>query len=270
MLPGSSRSGEKASRKSRPQRSPFFSSSGLTISRVVPVSSAEVAESAKLLENIYRCVNIALVNELKICFDKMGLDVWDVLEAAATKPFGFMKFEPGPGLGGHCIPIDPFYLTWKAREYGVATRFIELAGEVNTAMPEWVVLRVADALNARGKNLKGARILILGVAYKKNVDDTRESPALEIIQLLLARGAQVAYHDPHVPRLHKMRRYDLALASRDLEEETLAQSDAVVIITDHDLVDYALVARHSRLLVDTRSALRKRQIPADPERTVLG
>ncbi|HSS45064.1 MAG TPA: UDP binding domain-containing protein, partial [Thermoanaerobaculia bacterium] len=184
---------------------------------------------------------------------------------------GSHTFATTGGVFVHnCIPIDPFYLTWKAREYGVATRFIELAGEINTAMPEWVVHRVADALNTRGKNLKDSRILILGVAYKKNVDDIRESPALEIIQLLLARGAQVAYHDPHVPRLHKMRRYDLGLVSQDLEEKALTQSDAVVIITDHDRVDYELVARHSRLLVDTRAALRKRQIPADPERTVLG
>ncbi len=243
---------------------------GAVVRTVVPVASARVAEASKLVENIFRCVNIALVNELKVCFDKMGIDVWDVLEAAATKPFGFMKFEPGPGMGGHCIPLDPFYLTWKAREYGFETRFIELAGEINTAMPEWVVHRLADALNERGKSLKGSRILILGVAYKKNVDDIRESPALEIIQLLLTRGSQVAYHDPHVPRLHKMRRHDLALVSQELEEKALTQSDAVVIVTDHDSVDYALVARHSRLLVDTRSALRKRQIPADPERTVLG
>ncbi len=231
------------------------------IQTVVPVASAHVAEAAKLVENIFRCVNIALVNELKVCFDKMGIDVWDVLEAAATKPFGFMKFEPGPGLGGHCIPIDPFYLTWKAREYGIATRFIELAGEINAAMPEWVVHKLADALNARGKSLKGSRILILGVAYKKNVDDIRESPALEILEQLLSKGSEVLYHDPHVPRLHKMRRHDLALASVPLDEDIVSGCDAVVIVTDHDAVDYSLVFSRARLLLDTRNVSGKRNLP---------
>lgn len=241
---------------------------GSIVDRVVPVTSARVAEAAKLVENVFRSVNIALVNELKVCFDKMGIDVWEVLDAASTKPFGFMRFEPGPGLGGHCIPVDPFYLTWKARQYGVTTRFIELAGEINTAMPEWVVSKLADALNERERSLKGSSVLVLGVAYKKNIDDVRESPALEIIELLASKGADVLYHDPHVPKLHKMRRHDLSLASVPLESG-LGESDAVLIVTDHDGVDYASVARRAKLLVDTRGALRKRGIPADPRTTVL-
>jgi UDP-N-acetyl-D-glucosamine dehydrogenase len=230
------------------------------VQRVVSVSNARVAEATKLTENIFRAVNIALVNELKICFDRMGIDVWEVLDAASTKPFGFMRFEPGPGFGGHCIPVDPFYLTWKAKEYGVATCFIELAGEINTRMPEWVVQKLEEAFKERGKGLKGSRVLILGVAYKKNVDDVRESPALEIIELLLARGANVLYHDPHVPKLHKMRRHDLAFASVGLDEEVLSGCDAVVIVTDHDAVDYALVFSRAALVVDTRNVGGKRNL----------
>jgi UDP-N-acetyl-D-glucosamine dehydrogenase len=237
---------------------------GSVVDRVVLVANARVAEAAKLVENIFRSVNIALVNELKICFDRMGLDIWDVLDAASTKPFGFMRFEPGPGLGGHCIPLDPFYLTWKAREFGVATRFIELAGEINSAMPEWVVRKLADALNERGRSLKGSKILVVGVAYKKNVDDVRESPALEILEMLRARGADVAYHDPHVPALPSTRRHNLSLQSTPLTSASAGESDAVLIVTDHDDVDYALLRRSARLLVDTRNALRKRGLaPAD-------
>ncbi len=237
---------------------------GSVVRKVVPVAGARVAEATKLVENIFRSVNIALVNELKICFDRMGIDIWDVLDAAGTKPFGFMRFDPGPGWGGHCIPVDPFYLTWKAREHGVSTRFIELAGEINTRMPEWVVDKLGDALNDRDRSLKGSKILILGVAYKRNVDDIRESPALEIIELLISKGALVSYHDPHVPRLHKMRRHDLVLASRPLTGETVSDSDAIVIVTDHDGMDYRLVAEKARLILDTRSALRKRRIPSSP------
>jgi UDP-N-acetyl-D-glucosamine dehydrogenase len=234
------------------------------VRRVVSVPSARVAEATKLVENIFRSVNIALVNELKICFDRMGIDVWDVLDAASTKPFGFMRFDPGPGWGGHCIPVDPFYLTWKAREHGVSTRFIELAGEINVRMPEWVVGKLIDALNERGRSLKGSKILILGIAYKRNIDDVRESPALEIIETLLSKGAEVAYHDPHVPRLHKMRRHDLPLSSAPLTEETLAGCDAVLIVTDHDALDYGLVAARARLILDTRAALRRRGIAGPP------
>jgi UDP-N-acetyl-D-glucosamine dehydrogenase len=234
---------------------------GSVVRKVVPVASARVAEATKLVENIFRSVNIALVNELKICFDKMGIDVWEVLDAASTKPFGFMRFDPGPGWGGHCIPVDPFYLTWKAREHGVSTRFIELAGEINTRMPEWVIDKLADAFNQRSRSLKGSKILVLGVAYKRNVDDIRESPALEIIELLLSKGADVTYHDPHVPKLHKMRRHDLTLASTALTGKAVSESDAVVIITDHDGVDYRLITDNARLILDTRSALRRRQIP---------
>jgi UDP-N-acetyl-D-glucosamine dehydrogenase len=233
---------------------------GSVVDRVVLVANARVAEAAKLVENIFRSVNIALVNELKVCFDRMGIDVWEVLDAAATKPFGFMKFEPGPGLGGHCIPIDPFYLTWKAREYGVATRFIELAGEVNTAMPEWVIQKLSDALNERKRSLHGSRILILGIAYKKNVDDVRESPALEIIERLLARGAEVSYHDPHVPRIPPMRKHRIELSSVALTDQALAQCDAVLIVTDHDAVDYERIGRLAPLIVDTRNALGRRKI----------
>ena len=230
---------------------------GGVIERVIPVSNAGVAEAAKLLENIYRSVNIALVNELKVLFDRMGIDVWEVIEAAATKPFGFTPFYPGPGLGGHCIPIDPFYLTWKARQYDLATRFIELAGEVNQAMPGFVVAKLMDALNERGRSLKGARILILGVAYKHDLDDDRESPAYKLMELLARKQAQLAYHDPYVPALKRSRRYDFGLASVPLTAEELGAADAAVIVTDHACFDYDLIVRASRLVVDTRNATRR-------------
>jgi len=225
------------------------------VEHVVPVSSPEVAEAAKLTENVFRAVNIALVNELKMVFHRMGIDVFEVIEAAATKPFGYMPFWPGPGLGGHCIPIDPFYLTWRAREFGIATKFVELAGEINRMMPAYVVGRLAEELDRRfARGLNGARILLLGVAYKKNVDDTRESPAFAIWELLRERGAAVAYHDPHVPEIPKIREHaDLAgLASIPLTAESLAAFEAVLIITDHDAVDYRLVRDHARLVIDTR------------------
>jgi UDP-N-acetyl-D-glucosamine dehydrogenase len=226
------------------------------VAKVVPVSSTRVAEASKLLENIYRAVNIALVNELKICFDRMGIDVWEVVGAAATKPFGFTPFFPGPGLGGHCIPIDPFYLTWKAREFDFHTRFIELAGEINTAMPEYVVSRLRDALDLRGTTLHGARILVLGVAYKRDTGDIRESPALRVLSVLGRRGAVVTYHDPHVPRLGRSRHYDFDLESVPLTPEVLRGSDAVLIVTDHSSVDYTAVVRHAALVVDSRNATR--------------
>jgi UDP-N-acetyl-D-glucosamine dehydrogenase len=222
--------------------------------RTFLVSSSQTAEMTKLLENIYRSVNIALVNELKLLCMRMGIDVWEVIEAAKTKPFGFTAFYPGPGLGGHCIPIDPFYLTWKAREYNFPTRFIELAGEINTAMPEHVALSIARALDERGQCVKDTRVLILGVAYKKDVDDPRESPALRIMQLLRERGARVDYHDPYFPRLPKMRRYDFPLASVELTPEALASYAAVVIVTDHSCFDYPFIVRHARLVIDTRNA----------------
>ena len=224
------------------------------IDTVVPVSSCEVAEAAKILENTYRCVNIALVNELKMLFDRMGVDVWEVIRAASTKPFGFTPFFPGPGLGGHCIPIDPFYLSWKARQYGMATRFIELAGEVNVGMPAWVVHKLMYALNWRRKALKGARILVLGLAYKKDIDDVRESPSLELIHLLEYRGAKVDYNDPHVPRTHKMREYDLKMTSRKLSARMLGGYDAVIISTDHSSYDYRFIVRNAQLVIDTRNA----------------
>jgi UDP-N-acetyl-D-glucosamine dehydrogenase len=229
--------------------------------RTVPVSSPEAAEAAKLTENIFRSVNIALVNELKTVFSAMGIDVFEVIGAAATKPFGYMPFWPGPGLGGHCIPIDPFYLTWKAREHGVRTRFIELAGEINTAMPRWVVERTALALDRRtGRGLNGARILLLGVAYKKNIDDVRESPAFALWELLAARGAAVSFHDPHVAAIPRTREH-AALAgatSVPLEPAILAAQDAVIVVTDHDSLDWTQVAAHAPLVVDTRDALRRR------------
>jgi UDP-N-acetyl-D-glucosamine dehydrogenase len=226
------------------------------VPRVVPVSSTRVAEASKLLENIFRAVNIALVNELKVCFDRMGIDVWEVIEAAATKPFGFTPFYPGPGLGGHCIPIDPFYLTWKARAYDFHTRFIELAGEVNTAMPDYVVGKLRDALDSHGIPLRGARILILGVAYKRDTGDIRESPALRILALLTRRGAQVAYHDPHVPRLGRSRHYEFDLESTPLTVEALRAAHAVLVVTDHSSIDYEHVVRHAAVVVDTRNAAR--------------
>ncbi|GJE02592.1 nucleotide sugar dehydrogenase [Methylobacterium isbiliense] len=223
----------------------------------VPVSTAATAEAVKLTENIFRSVNIALVNELKLVYDAMGIDVWEVIAAAATKPFGFMPFYPGPGLGGHCIPIDPFYLAWKAREFDVPARFVELAGEVNTRMPHHVVERLAAAIDRTGRPVSGARILVLGLAYKRNIEDTRESPSLRLMRLIEARGATALYHDPLVPVLPATREHpELAgRRSQPLTAETLAGADAVLIATDHDGVDYALVARHARLVVDTRNVM---------------
>jgi UDP-N-acetyl-D-glucosamine dehydrogenase len=225
------------------------------IREVVPVSTAEVAEAAKLLENIYRSVNIALVNEMKMVLTAMGIDVWEVIGAAATKPFGFQAFYPGPGLGGHCIPIDPFYLTWKAREVGMPTRFIELAGEVNHQMPEYVVQRVAGALNERGKAVKGARVLVLGLSYKPDIDDVRESPSFELIEKLSELGAAVDYNDPHVPRTHRMRKHDLQMESVALTAEALESYDCVVVATHHSAYDWQMVADYAQLIVDTRNAL---------------
>jgi len=227
---------------------------GAAVRRAVPVSSCEVAEAAKILENVYRSVNIALINELKLLFDKMGIDVWEVVKAAATKPFGFQAFYPGPGLGGHCIPIDPFYLTWKARQYGMSTRFIELAGEINTAMPKHVVNRLAESLNEKKKSLKGSKVLVLGLAYKKDVDDIRESPSIELIELLQARGASVDYNDPHVPRTPRQREHNLGMTSKKLTAAALRRYDCVLIATDHTAYDYAWIVRHARLVVDTRNA----------------
>lgn len=230
---------------------------GNAVNTVVPVGSLAVAEAVKLTENIFRAVNIAMVNELKILYDRMGLDVWDVIEAAKTKPFGYMPFYPGPGLGGHCIPIDPFYLTWKAREYGIATRFIELAGEINHAMPDYVLRKLKDGLDSKsGRTLNGSRVLVVGVAYKKNVDDTRESPALEIMRLILEAGAKLDYIDPFVPELPKTRRFPWLGGMRSIATEDVARGDyaAAVICTDHDSIDYAELLRHCGLVVDTRNA----------------
>jgi UDP-N-acetyl-D-glucosamine dehydrogenase len=227
------------------------------VARVIPVSSTRAAEMTKLLENIFRCVNIALVNELKMLSLRMDMDIWEVIDAAATKPFGFMPFYPGPGLGGHCIPVDPYYLSWKAREYDFSTRFIELAGEVNTAMPYHVVDAISAALNDRQKALKGSRVLVLGVAYKKDVDDLRESPSLKIMQLLGERGAKVEYNDPHFPELHKMRHYDFAgMQSVELKPTILAAYDCVVIATDHTTYDYPAIVDAAQLVVDTRNTTR--------------
>jgi len=225
---------------------------GAAIDKVVAVSSTRTAEMVKLLENVHRAVNIGLANEMKIICDRMGIDVHEVIRAAATKPFGFVPYWPGPGLGGHCIPIDPFYLTWKARAYGVHTRFIELAGEINAAMPVWVLGKVTDALNARGKSVRGSRILVLGVAYKKNVDDLRESPALELMKLLAEKGARLAFSDPHVAAL-RWRVHDQApLEGVKLSAALLADQDLVLLATDHDAFDYELILKHSPLIVDTR------------------
>lgn len=226
------------------------------IEHVVPVSTAEVAEAAKILENVFRAVNIALVNELKTILTPMGIDVWEVIEAAATKPFGFMPFYPGPGLGGHCIPIDPYYLTWKAREVGQPTRFIELAGEINTRMPHYVVDRTVAALNDDAKPARGSKVLVVGLAYKPNVDDVRETPAAEIIDLLEDVGAAVSYHDPLIAKFPHMRRYKKDMQSVALTPETLRGFDAVVIVTNHDGIDYPAIAAHAPLVIDTRNALR--------------
>ena len=225
---------------------------GQVIDKVVPVSSARAAEMTKLLENIHRAVNIGLVNEMKIIADKMDIDIHEVIRAAATKPFGFVPYYPGPGLGGHCIPIDPFYLTWKAREYGVHTRFIELAGEINSAMPQWVVGKITDTLNERRMSLNGSRALVLGIAYKKNVDDMRESPAVELMEILTAKGVQIDYSDPHVPRFPKMRKHRFDLKSVELTAASIAQYDFVLLATNHDAFDYDLIKSHARLIVDTR------------------
>ena len=231
---------------------------GQVVARVIPVSSTRAAEMAKLLENIFRCVNIALVNELKMLSLRMGIDIWEVIDAAATKPFGFMPFYPGPGLGGHCIPVDPYYLSWKAREYDFSTRFIELAGEVNTAMPYHVVDAIASALNENKKALKGAKLLVLGVAYKKDVDDLRESPTLKIMQLLQQRGAHIEYNDPYFPQLHKMRHYNYEqMKSVPLNSSTIGSYDGVVIATDHSSYDYATIVEAAKLVIDTRNATRR-------------
>lgn len=225
---------------------------GQIIDKLVPVSSTKAAELTKLLENIHRAVNIGLVNEIKIVADRMGIDIHEVIRAAATKPFGFVAYYPGPGLGGHCIPIDPFYLTWKAREYGLHTRFIELAGEINSSMPDYVISKLSSALNAVEKPVKGSRILILGIAYKKNVDDMRESPSVILMEKLRDLGAEVAYSDPHVPTFPKMREHKFDLSSVSLTPQSLASYDCVLVATDHDRFDYEMIRTHSRMIVDSR------------------
>jgi UDP-N-acetyl-D-glucosamine dehydrogenase len=224
------------------------------IVKTVPVSSSQAAEATKLLENIFRSVNIALVNEMKTILDKMGIDVWEVINAASTKPFGYMPFYPGPGLGGHCIPIDPFYLTWKAREFELNTRFIELAGEINTAMPAWVVSKVVDALNEVQKSIKGSKILVLGAAYKKDIDDPRESPSFKLMEIMLGKGAEVDYNDPLIPELPEMRAYTIRRQSVELTPENLAKYDCVLISTDHTAYDWDFIVKHAQLIVDTRNA----------------
>jgi UDP-N-acetyl-D-glucosamine dehydrogenase len=224
------------------------------IVKTVPVSSSQAAEATKLLENIFRSVNIALVNEMKTILDKMDIDVWEVINAASTKPFGYMPFYPGPGLGGHCIPIDPFYLTWKAREYELNTRFIELAGEVNTAMPNWVISKVVDALNEVQKSIKGSKILILGAAYKKDIDDPRESPSFKLMEIMLEKGAEIDYNDPLIPELPEMRAYNIRRQSVELTPENLAKYDCVLISTDHSAYDWDFIVKHAQLVVDTRNA----------------
>jgi len=231
------------------------------IAKVIPVESAEVAEAAKLLENIYRAVNIALVNEMKVVLDAMDIDIWQVVDAAKTKPFGFQAFYPGPGLGGHCIPIDPFYLTWKAREVNMPTRFIELAGEINVQMPEFVVRKVQLALNDDGKAVKGSKVLIVGLAYKPDIDDVRESPSFELIEKLEHLGAHVDYNDPHVPQTHKMRHHNLNMHSVPLTQESLDSYDCVLIATNHSTYDWQMLADHSKLIVDTRNAMAKVKSP---------
>jgi UDP-N-acetyl-D-glucosamine dehydrogenase len=231
------------------------------IGKIVRVSSAAAAEATKITENVFRAVNIALVNELKVVYERMGIDVWEVLDAAATKPFGFMRFNPGPGWGGHCIPLDPFYFSWKAREHGVDTKFIELAGEINRGMPFYVVDRLQDALNTRGKAVKGSAVMLVGMAYKKDVGDTRESPAYPIAQRLLALGAQLAYHDPFVAEVPKTRSWPghPEMRSLPLTAESIARHDALVIVTDHSQLDYALIEKHAKLIVDSRGVYRERR-----------
>jgi UDP-N-acetyl-D-glucosamine dehydrogenase len=231
------------------------------IDKVVPVSSAEVAESSKLLENIFRAVNIALVNELKVVFDRMGIDIWEVIAAASTKPFGFMPFYPGPGLGGHCIPLDPFYLTWKAAEHGTWARFIELAGEINTAMPRYVIDRTVDAINAAGKSIRGASVLVLGLSYKPDIDDDRESPSFELIDLLLDRGANVAYCDPMVPVMRPSRKYDLGMKSVPCTPEEFGRYDAVLVSTPHSAFRDAALYRDCKLVIDTRNIVPAAMLP---------
>jgi len=231
------------------------------ISQVHEVSSAEVAEAAKILENVYRAVNIALVNELKLVFDRLDIDVWEVVAAAATKPFGFQAFYPGPGLGGHCIPIDPFYLAWRAKQAGYPTRFIELAGEINSSMPHVVVDRVAESLNEDGLAMNGARILVSGIAYKPDIDDIRETPAASIIEMLQEHGAEVSYHDPHCPIFPEMKKYDIDMQSIDLTPEVIQSMHCVLIVTDHAAVDYAMIGEHSKLVVDTRNAMAEVENP---------
>ncbi len=227
------------------------------IDKVVQVSTTQTAEMVKLLENIHRAVNIGLVNEMKIVADRMGIDIHEVIRAASTKPFGFTPYYPGPGLGGHCIPIDPFYLTWKAREFGLNTRFIELAGEVNTAMPHWVIAKLGEALNFRKKPIKGSRVLVLGIAYKKNVDDMRESPAVELMELLRERGAEVHYSDPYVPKFPKIRKTHFDLSSVAITAQAVASFDCVLLATNHDQFDYKLIEENAQLIVDTRGVYLK-------------
>lgn len=227
------------------------------IDKVVPVSSTRAAEMTKLLENIHRAVNIGLVNEMKVVADKMGIDIHEVIDAAATKPFGFTPYYPGPGLGGHCIPIDPFYLTWKAREYGLHTRFIELAGEINNSMPDYVVDKTVSALNNHGKSLKGSKILVLGIAYKKNVDDMRESPSVFIMEKLRDKGVEVSYSDPHVPKFPKMREHHFELESLELSAATISEFDCVILATNHKKFDYKMLSQNSKILVDTRGVYRE-------------
>jgi UDP-N-acetyl-D-glucosamine dehydrogenase len=224
--------------------------------KVIPVSRMEVAEACKILENTYRAVNIALVNELKTLFDRMGIDIWEVVDAAKTKPFGFQAFYPGPGLGGHCIPIDPFYLTWLARKHGMTTRFIELAGEINSRMPEYVVSRLGEFLNDAGKPIKGSKVCVLGAAYKKDVDDPRESPSFVLMELLLKRGAELTYNDPHVGRLPKMRHHPTlpVMQSQELTPEFLSKQDCILIATDHSAYDYEFLVKNSKMVLDTRNA----------------
>ena len=230
------------------------------ISKVITVSSTKVAEMVKLLENIYRAVNIGLVNEMKIISDSMGINIHEVISAASTKPFGFTPFYPGPGLGGHCIPIDPFYLTWKAKEFGINTRFIELAGEINTNMPKWVLGKTIDALNERKKPLKKAKILILGIAYKKNVDDTRESPGIELIKLFLEKGATVHYSDPFIPVFPKMRKYSYNMLSVKISQKKIASYDAIVLSTNHDKFNYPMIQRNAKLIIDTRGVFKNKTL----------
>lgn len=227
------------------------------IDKVVPVSSAKAAEMTKLLENIHRSINIGLVNEMKMVCDKMGIDIHEVIDAAATKPFGFVPYRPGPGIGGHCIPIDPFYLTWKAREYGVHTHFIELAGEINSNMPSWVLKKIAKALNGHEKSIKGSKILILGISYKKNIDDMRESPSVFLMEKIRDEGARLDYSDPHVPVFPKMREHSFDLKSVELTPATIATYDCIVLTTDHDKFDYDMIQKNAKLLVDTRGKYRK-------------